>query len=205
MLKFDILALTYDKTANYHWPVIVERNQTGYVGSVTDTTADAPFGFGQAVNLVSGTQCVVKAAYQLPGDVCIQRFTKTNCKKGFSMSIWEKVQYGGEVLNVRKQHQKKYIFSTGKWHIYYKFHSAMIIINFSGGDHVGDKSYPGVALYHEGINLVAVVSTGDDVWHLNVTGQLINSTWHNIGIRWKPNPSGSVKDGGLEVHKLKLM
>ena len=58
--------------------------------------------------------------------------------------------------------------------------------SYSGGDHVGDRSYPGLSLYHEGIDLVAIVSTGEDVWHLKVTGQLINETWSNIGIRLVP-------------------
>ncbi len=51
---------------------------------------------------------------------------------------------------------------------------------------MSDVSYPGLALYHQGMDLVAVVSTGEDVWRLRVTGPLKNQTWNNIGIRWEP-------------------
>ena len=65
------------------------------------------------------------------------------------------------------------------------------------------KSYPGMALYHEGMDLVAIISTGADVWSLKVRGQLINETWNNIGITWEPyrNDSGlpHAEMGGLEV------
>ena len=76
---------------------------------------------------------------------------------------------------------------------------------FVGGDVVDDKTYPGLALYHEGFNLVAIVSTGDDVWQLKVKGQLANESWSNIGVRWEPFNSTSTKpmdeQGGLEVKK----
>lgn len=73
--------------------------------------------------------------------------------------------------------------------------------NILGGDFVEDRSYPGFSLYHEGMDLVAVVSTGDDVWKLQVTGQLVNDTWQNIGIVWEPyyvTPEGK-DEGGLQV------
>ena len=38
---------------------------------------------------------------------------------------------------------------------------------FNDSSGVGTTS-PGVSLYHEGMDLVAVVSTGDDVWKLQV-------------------------------------
>ena len=45
---------------------------------------------------------------------------------------------------------------------------------FSGADYNRpddvDVAYPGVALYHQGMDLVAVVSTGVDVWKLQVNG-----------------------------------
>ena len=60
-------------------------------------------------------------------------------------------------------------------------------------------AYPGFAVYHEGPDLVAVVSTGVEVWHLSVTGIIMNRTWVNIGITWmKPN----FEDASLPVEKL---
>ena len=66
-------------------------------------------------------------------------------------------------------------------------------------------AYPGFAVYHEGPNLVAVVSTGEEVWHLSVTGIIMNRTWVNIGITWnKPNLDDTTlpveKLGGLEMY-----
>ena len=65
------------------------------------------------------------------------------------------------------------------------------------------------AFHPKGLDLVAVVSTGDKVWELRVAGQLYNNTWVNIGIRWtlpdlsKPSlaetPEGREKMGGLEM------
>ena len=60
-------------------------------------------------------------------------------------------------------------------------------------------------MYHEGPNLVAVVSTGEEVWHLSVTGIIMNRTWVNIGITWnKPNLEDTTlpveKLGGLEMY-----
>ena len=66
---------------------------------------------------------------------------------------------------------------------------------------MAERAYPGLALYHQGMDLVAVVSTGEDVWKLRVTGQLRNLTWSNVGIRWEPFDEERVNDkkGGLEV------
>ena len=50
-----------------------------------------------------------------------------------------------------KDHDKKYVFSTG------------------GDFNTKTKNlYPGVAIYHQGMDLVAVVSTDEDVWQLKV-------------------------------------
>ena len=49
--------------------------------------------------------------------------------------------YQEDVLNVMKDHDKKYVFSTG-------------------GDFDDKNLYPGIAIYHQGMDLVAVVSTG---------------------------------------------
>ena len=116
----------------------------------------------------SFSQCLVKTDFQIEHDECIM--TPKNCHDGVSFSIWEKVHYKTDVFNVYKEHDRQYIFSTG-------------------GDYDYDqkKAYPGMALYHQGMNLVAVVSTGDDVWSLSVTGQLLNETWANIGVTWEPH------------------
>lgn len=124
---------------------------------------------------------MVKSDFQRPGDDCVAN--PKDCDDGISFSLWEKVLYNEDVLNVYKAHDKKYIFSTG-------------------GDYVADKAWPGMALYHEGIDLVAIVSTGDDVWYLKVRGQLLNETWSNIGVRWEPSVDDTT--GGLEVNKPKI-
>ncbi len=72
-----------------------------------------------------------------------------------------------------------------------------IRISLLGGDYKDDDAYPGVALYHEGIDLIAVVSTDEDVWSLRVRGQLMNKTWSNIAIRWEK--TYTTNSGGLEV------
>ena len=80
-----------------------------------------------------------------------------------------------------------------------------MILSHLGGDYNQDskKAYPGLALYHEGIDLVAIVSTGQDVWSLKVRGQLVNETWNNIGVNWEPYKNDSTlpftERGGLEV------
>ena len=123
-------------------------------------------------------QCLIKSDFALPDETCIA--DPRNCNNGLSFSIWEKVIYEEEVLNVNKEHGKKYIFSTG-------------------ADTENDKSFPGMALYHVGMDLVAVVSTGDDVWQLRVRGQLSNESWSNIGVRWEPF-TVSTFQGGLELY-----
>ena len=116
-----------------------------------------------------------------------------NCTDGFSWSVWEKMSFGADVVDGGGT--KKYIMSTG-------------------GDYNGAKgqAWPGFALYHQGMDLVALVSTGVQVWELRVSGQLYNNSWVEIGIRWsKPDlddpkasklaetPEGREKMGGLEM------
>ena len=60
--------------------------------------------------------------------------------------------------------EKKYIVSTG-----------------ADYDHDLQKSIPGFAIYHQGLELVALVSTGEDVWEVKVRGPLANKTWQSIG------------------------
>ncbi len=54
----------------------------------------------------------MKSDHQHEGDDCILH--PRDCSKGISFSIWEKIKFGEEVLNVRKVHSKQYIFSTGQ-------------------------------------------------------------------------------------------
>ena len=87
---------------------------------------------------------------------------------------------------------KDFFFSLPR-QLYCKY---FFIISFStGGDYQDDNLYPGVGIYHQGMDLIAVVSTDEDVWELRVRGQLVNETWSNIGIRWAPY----VEDSGMYV------
>ena len=78
----------------------------------------------------------------------------------------------------------------------------------TGGDYdlsLG-KSVPGFSIYHYGLDLIAVVSTGEDVWELKVRGPVTNKTWQSIGLRWvEPNLDETVtlfpeERGGLEMY-----
>ena len=104
----------------------------------------------------------MKSNFGKKGDRCILH--PKDCHRGISFSIWEKVSYKEDVLNVDKDHDKRYVFSTG-------------------GDFDEEKGllYPGMAIYHQGMDLIAVVATDNDVWQLSVRGQLVNETWSNIG------------------------
>ena len=75
-------------------------------------------------------QCIVKSNFGKKGDRCILH--PKDCHQGISFSVWEKVSYREDVLNVDKDHDKRYVFSTG-------------------GDFDEDKGllYPGMAIYHQ--------------------------------------------------------
>ena len=87
---------------------------------------------------------------------------------------------------------KKYVISTGG--------DYEISADGSSG-----RSVPGLAVYHLGLDLVAVVSTGEDVWELKVRGPVYNKTWQSVGIRWvQPNLDETVtlfpeERGGLDM------
>ena len=128
-------------------------------------------------------------------DPCM--FNPLNCTAGLSFSVWEQMSYSSDVVTRAGGHRKKYVISTG-------------------GDfkRANGKAWPGVAVYHEGIEIVAVVSTGERVWELRVKGQLLNNTWTQIGVRFQmpdlENPNiaklaakgeaGLEKMGGLEMY-----
>ena len=128
---------------------------------------------------------------ELDHDACM--LNPMNCTKGLSWSVWEQMQYGSDLLDPKGGNTKKYIMSTGG------------DFNPKNG-----KAWPGFALYHQGLDIVAVVSTGEKVWELRVSGQLYNNTWTEIGIRWiipdisKPQNAetekGREKMGGLEMY-----
>jgi len=177
-------SVKYEDTNDYHWPLISEKDDTAFAdkdGKVEPLNGTrGPFGFGDAVQL-NDDKCIVKSGFGKKGDKCIMH--PKDCKDGLSFSIWEKVIYQEDVLNVMKDHDKKYVFSTG------------------GDFNTKTKNlYPGVAIYHQGMDLVAVVSTDEDVWQLKVRGQLMNQTWSNIGIRWGPYDSTKTDKGGLELY-----
>ncbi len=115
------------------------------------------------------------------------------CDKGLSFSIWEKLSYDDnplidwEVGNEFKPRQ--YIISTGAEY-------------FPGNG----TAYPGYSIYHQGTDLVAIVSTGEKVWRASASGLFYNNSWANVGIRWRDvdenDPlaqTNPVKLGGLEL------
>merc|ERR1712106_761108 len=115
-----------------------------------------------------------------------------HCNKGLSFSVWEKGEHPMEIVNNPNDpdlFKKKYVISTG-----------------ADFDKDLEKNIPGFAVYHHGLDLVALVSTGEDVWELKVRGQLTNKTWQSIGIRWdRPNLDETVtllpeERGGLELY-----
>ena len=93
-------------------------------------------------------------------------------------------------------HEKKYILSTGKnfFHFigivdfidseaYYRMKTQKASKYLAGAeftvadDGSSGENYPGISLYHDGMDLVAIVSTGDDVWKLQVVCVLIHVLW----------------------------
>ncbi len=110
-----------------------------------------------------------------------------NCKDGLSFSVWEKIKYKDNVL-VEKNSKKKYLVSSG-----------------AAYDKDVGTAVPGFSLYHEGPELVATVSTGEQVWTSRITGLIFNDTWTNIGITWKKANLSDLslppeKLGGLNVY-----
>jgi hypothetical protein len=69
-------------------------------------------------------------------------------------------------------------------------------------------SYPGFAIYHMGMDLIAVLVTSDDVYNLKVRGQLVNNTWTNIAFRFEKYIDTQtlpyLNRGGLEVNSIEI-
>ncbi|XP_068212714.1 adhesion G-protein coupled receptor D1-like [Palaemon carinicauda] len=166
----------YDLTTTNHIPSLEEFMTNADPTAPEFMLTDGPFGFGYAVAIdAEKGQCLKRSPYATADD-CSQN--PSTCKAGFSLSIWERVNISFDVFyTVHKLHQdkKRYILSTG-------------------GDEFG---HPGVAIYHQGLALVALVSTGDKYWKLEVLGPFENSVWNNIGIRWM-NSENNI--GGLELY-----
>ena len=116
-----------------------------------------------------------------------------NCTEGISISAWEQMSFSTETLIAKGTKTKRYIMSNGG-----DFNS------------VSGKAWPGFALYHQGVDIVGMVSTGDRVWMISVSGQLYNNTWTQVGFRFViPNLSnpkmattaeGREKMGGIELY-----
>ena len=133
-------------------------------------------------------QCIVKANFKKAGEICL--LDPIDCTDGVAFSIFEKVSFSDKVLNIFRSHQRRYIFSTGKNNQASLFLAMSLKICLlrktefqTGGGYEGDVAYPGLSLYHEGMDIVALVSTGEDVWRLQVRGPTDNETWVNYGIK----------------------
>lgn len=180
MPPYDV---SYPATTDYYWGTI-HKTMTDVNGVEDNYEVTAgPFGFGQAISVSSDKeQCVKQNDYNIASDACSGN--PSDCDKGLSISVWEKPIFGAtvfEAMNNSALASKKYVLSTG-------------------GDSAG---HPGIAIYHDGLYLVAVVSTGDEYWELKVAGPLQNNTWSNIAIRWEqPGADDGTLDektGGLEL------
>ena len=126
---------------------------------------------------------------KLPIDPCL--YNPMNCTGGISFNIWEQMTFPGDIV-LSSSIEKRYLLSTGG-----------DFISASG------KAWPGFAIYHQGVNIVGVVTTGEKVWVVSVSGQLYNNTWTQVGLRFViPNLSnpkmaeteeGRENMGGLEM------
>ena len=86
------------------------------------------------------------AEYLKGEDFC--QVNPINCTEGLSFSIWERIVFDENPLLDRHNPSapKKYIVSTGAEY-----------------DPLLRRAYPGFSIYHQGVDLVAVVSTGEEV------------------------------------------
>ena len=174
--------MEYGKTSDYYWPLIGSGDQTGMVnGKEVESTA-GPFGFKEAI-MLKKDHCIVKSSFVRKKDKCI--LNPIDCSNGLSFSIWEKVVYNEDIFDIERDHDRKYLLSNG-------------------GQHFKEKTTPGFSLYKIGMDIVAVVSTGKDVWELKIRGQLNNQTWVNIGVIWEQLESKNKSyTGGLSVSTIR--
>ena len=60
------------------------------------------------------------------------------------------------------------------------------MVRYSGlKSNIGFLCCLGFAIYRQGADLHAVVSTGTKVWNVTVVGMITDLEWINIGVRWK--------------------
>lgn len=91
-----------------------------------------------------------------------------NCDNGISFALFYYPDYDEQdeedFFNPTKTFEKEYILSTG-----------------------GEDGTPGIAIYRQGPDLGAVVSTGNLTWHLEVKGAVpAKRRWTNLAVRWEP-------------------
>ncbi|CAL4193619.1 unnamed protein product, partial [Meganyctiphanes norvegica] len=146
---------TYPATTDLYWGTI-QDNMTNIVDGKTTEKTQGPFGFGYAVSVNSKQEECLK--HQNFGNSLTDPDAKActinpkDCdENGFSISVWEKAVFDESIFNEDlykldkvEEPNTKYVLSTG-------------------GDIDG---HPGVAIYHSGLHLVAVVSTGEKYWEL---------------------------------------
>ena len=98
-------------------------------------------------------------------DACLA--DPTYCLDGFSLSVFEKLDFRADVFDQEHDQSDRYIVSTG------------------GGLSKDDEVlYPGVALFRRGLEVHAVVATQTDLWTLGAVGQAGNASWHSLGLTW---------------------
>nr|XP_053630924.1 adhesion G-protein coupled receptor D1-like [Cherax quadricarinatus] len=154
----------YSITTDFHLGDIYTLSDVNGAANNSETVA-GPFGFGYAISLNgSKDQCVSDKNFA-SNNSCM--YDPAQCTQGFSISIWERSNFSLQEFMGASNYQTfplKYLVSTG-------------------GD---DEGHPGVALYHQGIFLVGLVSTGTMYWKEMVVGAVYNDTWTNIALRWDP-------------------
>jgi len=191
--------MLYPHTTDYYWTRFDQNSSLReMIGGWEEETGfgQGPFSFGSAIKL-KDEQCMYDTDWMKPDeglgldiDPCM--YNPANCTEGISFSIWEQMIFTEDIM-LGKDIEKRYLVSTG-------------------GDHnpVNGKAWPGFAIFHQGIDIIGMVSTGEKVWTLSVSGQLYNNTWTNIAIRFTipdlSNPKlaelgekGLEKMGGLEM------
>jgi len=164
---------------------------TGKYDDKVDGLSDGPFGFGKSVKLKAGIekepdQCLIH--YKWAEDDCAR--DPISCSDGLTVSIWEKNTFPVMVLAEMEpeQMEPKYLVSSG-----------------ASFNRETATAIPGFSIYRKGPNLYGVLSTGEMVWELVVTGQLFNATWMAVALRWKkPDLTDTVTPvsrlGGLEMY-----
>lgn len=161
----DVLTQAYVNTTNFHVGEMAAL-MTSVSGAENNfERVSGPFSFAYGVRLNANNKQCLSMVNFVSNTSCI--YDPSKCTQGLSFSIWERKNFSlQEFLGARNylSYPMQYLLSTG-------------------GDTDG---HPGVALYNQGLFLVALVSTGNMYWKEKVVGSVGNFTWTNIGIRWDP-------------------